>query len=315
MILPSPGSVKNAKNCYALWTAVILNLLIYMMIFGHQQELKKYQIFDGDGVQVTGQIYLNYLKLHQAQAYFHLPEWLVQIDPRNKDHLEIVGSYAIRDAQFMNQIENMKTQGDIVEFNLWKSKMLSFIEDFKSEDVFTYGLHQNSSGLLNWITYQFSHNQFFHLISNVVFLIFVGCAVEKLVGSLMLIIIYLMGGVVGGFFFLNLGTHGAIPMIGASASISALLAFYGVWTFQKKVPFFYFFSPLPQHYGQLYLPGWVIFPVLLLSDLTHFLTLPDGLGAQVAHTAHLGGAFCGITFAFILRFLDNILTKTQLLKS
>lgn len=315
MIIPSFDRTQNIKSHFAMWTAVVLNILIFIIIFGQKNELRKYQVLEMNGLQLTGKIYFNYLKNQHQQQYFDLPQWFLKIDPQNSDHLEYIGTYAIRDLHFINQIDQLPTQGDAVEFKKWQFEMHNFMNEFKSENIFTYGLHQQSHSILNWITYQFSHNQVFHLMSNLFFLVFIGAAVENLTGSLMFILIYLFGGFFGGFFFLNMGTHGAIPMIGASASISALLAFYGVWTFQKRIPFFYFFSPLPQHYGQIFLPGWLIFPMILLSDFTSYLSMPDGLGAQVAHTAHIGGAVFGIIFAILLRFLDNILTKTQLLKS
>lgn len=315
MIIPAPSHFEKTKTSFVTWTAVVLNILIFTLLFEIKNENKKYEMVESHRLVQTGQIYLNYLKKNNQLNYFKLPFWLTQVDRTQISHMEYVGTYAIRDSVFLHQIEKMPIEGDQVEFIKWQKKMVQFIHDFEADRIFVFGLHQNSKSFLNWITYQFSHNQVFHLLSNLFFLILVGSMVENLFGSFYFILLYLFGGICGGFLFLNLGTHGAIPMIGASASISSLLAFLATMLADRKISFFYFISPFPQHYGIIYLPGWVIFPMILISDLANFFSLPDGLGAHVAHTAHLGGAAFGILFALILRSLDNILTKTQILKS
>lgn len=125
---------------------------------------------------------------------------------------------------------------------------------------------------------------------------------EVLVGSWALLFIYLLGGLAGGWGFLFLDPQGTVPMVGASASISALLAFYCFAELRTRVRFVYFVSPIPGHWGPIYLPTLLIIPLFLVSDLANLWSTPEGLGSGVAYAAHLGGAVAGAFIALFYRF-------------
>jgi membrane associated rhomboid family serine protease len=121
-------------------------------------------------------------------------------------------------------------------------------------------------------------------------------------GGLGLLALYVLGGVAGGAAFLSYNGPGVIPMVGASASISALLAFYFIVETRRRVRFVYFISPFPGHNGFIYLPTLLIFPLFLLVDFTNLLSSPDGLGGGVAYSAHAGGTLFGILSGIFARW-------------
>lgn len=129
-----------------------------------------------------------------------------------------------------------------------------------------------------------------------------GAALEISLGGFALAAIYLVGGAVGAWAFLALG-HGTLaPMIGASGSLSAVMAFFAAYEKKKRVSFFYFLSPLPGYYGWIYLPTILIFPLCFLSDLAGYLSTSQEVGTGVAYAAHIGGAAFGVIFGFGLRY-------------
>lgn len=90
-------------------------------------------------------------------------------------------------------------------------------------------------------------------------------------------------------------------MVGASASISALMGFYVATELRTRIRYLYFVSPIPGHYGAIYLPTWLIIPMFLLVDLESLWATPEGLGGGVAYAAHLGGAFGGLLLGLVIR--------------
>ena len=106
----------------------------------------------------------------------------------------------------------------------------------------------------------------------------------------------------GGYFFMNMESSGLIPMVGASASVTALMGFVAAGSLKKNIEFFYFLSPFPGFYGRIFLsPLWII-PLFLISDITEMLSDPPGWGSGVAHSAHLGGAFAGLILGFAFKY-------------
>jgi membrane associated rhomboid family serine protease len=128
---------------------------------------------------------------------------------------------------------------------------------------------------LSLITYQFGHVGIEHLMGNMMFLLFAGPVVEKRLGSLKFLALYLVSGIFSalgyGMFYQN------SELVGASGAISGVLAVY---------PFV-----------QSTLPGLLISGLLLgFYFLQNFmasivaLLMPTG----VATLAHVAGGVTGL---------------------
>jgi membrane associated rhomboid family serine protease len=130
------------------------------------------------------------------------------------------------------------------------------------------------------LTYMFVHANFWHLLFNMLGLLFFGPVLEDRWGSREFIKFYLICGFAGGLFSLFF-PHQAI--IGASAAI------YGV-----LVAFAMYWPDNP-----IYI--WGIFPikakwlVSFMVAISVFYTLSGGQGG-VAHLAHLGGALAAFLY-------------------
>jgi membrane associated rhomboid family serine protease len=137
------------------------------------------------------------------------------------------------------------------------------------------------------ITSMFTHQDFFHLLFNMLTLYFFGSYLLKMIGTKKFLIIYLAGGLVGGLFFVLLSTlisPGSIAAaIGASGAIFALGGTLAVLMPQMKV--YIMFIPVP-------VPLWVavIGGCLIMSFFS-----------GVAWEAHLGGLLFGLAAGFIIK--------------
>lgn len=312
MILPFPEDLKDLRKYPLTVTLVILNIFIFVLIFSgvSASKLSSNAILDSEGLRLTGRLYFQYLQKIPAQELYTKPKWSHQLHSTNEEQMEILGSYALRDSQFLAQAETYKYFGDEVRIANWKNDFAQFRKKYQEQHLYLFGLSSAKKNPLSWITYQFSHSSWIHLISNLLFLVLIGAAVEGLVGSGALLFVYLVGGIAGGISFITWDMNGAVPMVGASASISALLLFYSVAETKRRIRYLYVVSPLPGQYGSIYLPTLLIVPLYILADLSSLWSTPEGLGGGVAYAAHLGGAAVGAVIALFYRW-KNIPVLTQ----
>ena len=306
MILPSPTDLRDTFKYPVSVSLGVLNIFIFLMIFNGSSHslVSSSPLWSNDGMVLSGRLYYQFLQSLPPEQLYERPEWLLKMSSKKTDQMQILGSYALRDSQFLKMASAMHFVGDEVQIKSWRGDLEEYVKSFQGQLLYRFGLSGMGDWKLSWITYQFSHSGWMHLLSNLAFLIVIGPAVEALVGGFSLLVIYLFGGFAGGICFLLLNSHGAVPMVGASASISALLGFYCLAETRLRVRYLYFVSPMPGQFGSIYLPTLLIIPLFLVVDLASFWSSPQGLGGGVAHIAHLGGALLGLVLGLSVRKLD-----------
>ncbi len=154
--------------------------------------------------------------------------------------------------------------------------------------------------LFPFITSQFLHGGFLHIISNMWFLFIFGDNVEERAGFLLFPFLYLLSGIAGGLAQYIFMADSAIPMLGASGAIAGVLGAYFAWfpnhTVKSLVPFFGFFTVLdiPAYFMLFY---WLA--TQFIAGVGSF-SPGDELGG-VAYFAHIGGFLAGWIWAKFLK--------------
>lgn len=149
--------------------------------------------------------------------------------------------------------------------------------------------------LAPFVTSQFLHAGFVHILSNMWFLKIFGDNVEERFGSFFYLVVYLASGVVGGFIQYIFAVDSNIPMLGASGAVAGVMGSYFVFFPRHKintlVPFGFFMTTVR-------IPASVI---LGYWFLTQFFS---GVGSIVvvqvggiAWWAHVGGFVTGYLIA------------------
>lgn len=167
-----------------------------------------------------------------------------------------------------------------------------FISLFLSDNL---SLHSNVLAFLKkpWglITYMFTHFDILHIFFNMLNLYWFGNIFRSFLGNQRVLPLYLLGGVAGGAAYLlvyNLAFGGLnVPMIGASASVMAILI-----ACATKLPNY--------EIGLLFIGSvrlkWLAIAVIILD----LISLTQGnVGGIVAH---MGGAVFGFIY---IQFLNN----------
>ncbi len=147
----------------------------------------------------------------------------------------------------------------------------------------------NFESLFPFVTSQFLHGGFIHIISNMLFLWIFGDNAEGRFGFLLFPIIYLASGVAGGLAQFVLNPESTIPMIGASGAIAGVLGAYFAWfghhTIKTLVPVFGFLTVMDVP-ASVMLFYWFI--TQLFSGAASITVAASDMGG-IAFFAHAGG--------------------------
>lgn len=145
---------------------------------------------------------------------------------------------------------------------------------------------------LTMISSMFMHSGPLHLAGNMWYLWLFGDNVEEAMGSRRFILFYLLGGLIAT------GTHvltqpgSAIPLVGASGAISAVMGAY-IYLYPKAtircLLFVLILITTVNVPAVLFIGGWFLLQVFY-----------SGGGGQVAWYAHIGGFAAGLALQFVL---------------
>jgi membrane associated rhomboid family serine protease len=142
----------------------------------------------------------------------------------------------------------------------------------------------------------FLHGGWLHIGGNMLFLWIFGNNVEDRLGRLGFVAFYVLGGLAAAALQLGFGPNSAVPNLGASGAIAAILGAYIVMFPRARVltlVFFFFIT-------------WVELPAMVVLGLWFVIQLFSGVGGLtsgvaggVAYWAHVGGFAFGVAAAWL----------------
>ena len=165
-----------------------------------------------------------------------------------------------------------------------------------------YGLLGN---LVTIFVSMFLHGGWMHIIGNMWFLYVFGDNVEDALGHGRYLLFYLGGGVAAALMHALTNPHSAVPTVGASGAIAAVLGAYMVWFPHSRVHtliFLGFFITTAELPAILFLGFWF---VIQFFQGTVSLAAAGNLGG-VAWFAHVGGFLYGFVLARWLRSRGSV---------
>lgn len=150
-----------------------------------------------------------------------------------------------------------------------------------------YFLHSEaafSQAVMPLLTSLFLHGNLLHFLPNMCFLFIFGGKVEDVLGPGRYLLFYLAGGVGAGLIYLLFAPFSAVPLIGASGAIAAVMAAY--------------FSLFPgERFSTLLIIAWV----LLQFFYATFALVSKSTGqVGMAWWAHVGGFLLGLVLIRLL---------------
>jgi len=140
------------------------------------------------------------------------------------------------------------------------------------------------------LTHVFLHGGAWHLAGNAYFLVMLGDNVEEAAGRAGLLILTFLGAVWGALLYALSEPFRAAPLVGASAGISALLAYYGLRFPTARIGWY-----------SMNLPAWGFVGLWALYQISYAQWLTEPGVVEVSGAAHLGGAAVGVAFFAVQR--------------
>lgn len=173
-----------------------------------------------------------------------------------------------------------------------------------STSSLSYGLIPNQASTMTLFSHQFLHGGMMHLISNMLFLLICGFAVEAAVGHWKFLAFYVVSGLGGGLLHLLFNLDSSTPLVGASGAISGVMAMYLAVFRLRKIEFFYWFFVVV---GYFRAPALFILPFYIGAEVYNYITNPY---SSTAFMAHVGGFIIGTTAILVApKFIPDTINK------
>jgi len=159
---------------------------------------------------------------------------------------------------------------------------------------------------VTFITHQFLHGGWLHLLFNLYFFYLCGPFLEEVWGMKLFAGFYLMAGVVAGLMFWAHYPQGQVPLVGASGAISGVMGATLIRFWHSRIHFRIIFLLHPRSAGHVIpLPVWLILPFWLSGEIFKGLLASrmSAHGGPVAHWAHVWGFAFGVVVALLLKYI------------
>jgi len=178
--------------------------------------------------------------------------------------------------------------------------LISFSVENKPEQkekmLFVPNLIKHNGEYHRMISSVFIHADLNHLVFNMISLYFLGNLFEQQMiqiygvqlGSVNFLLLYLLGGVASEIYpFIRHQDDPYYRSLGASGAVSAVIFAAIFWN--PTMDLYLFFIPVP-------IPAYIFGPIYLAFE---YFAMKKGT-TNIAHDAHIGGAFFGIFFVLLL---------------
>jgi membrane associated rhomboid family serine protease len=173
------------------------------------------------------------------------------------------------------------------------------VESRSKSIAWNYAFHPVHAFAQTYITSQFLHGGWLHIIFNMWFLWLAGTILEDLWGRFIYPVFYLIAGAfacaVQGAIF----PHSLVPALGASGAIAGLMGAFLARFPTTKIRLGMLIGFRPFRFS---VPAYIILPLWLLSQIFWgFMVRSAALDSGVAYWAHIGGFAFGALGAYVLR--------------
>jgi len=145
---------------------------------------------------------------------------------------------------------------------------------------------------ISYLTANFLHGGWLHLIGNMWFLWLAGFVLEDAWGRWLYSAFYLIAGVAALQIYAWTNPGSITPTLGASGAVAALMGAFLVRFPKLKIQMFYLLFLRPRTF---WAPAWCLLPLWLLTEI--FFGSLAGTSGGVAHWAHVGGFLFGAVAA------------------
>jgi membrane associated rhomboid family serine protease len=288
MLIPL-GHEKTSVRRLPWVTFVVMGLCLITFLFTHPGEKARME--------------RAYEDLAEAFEYFGEHPYL-ELDPRLQNFLtqEFGSDGATSLIEMMRQTgPEPPTDPDLMqrEQETLDGLVVKFSSSVDSSPLRILGVVPANIHVPTFITYQFAHLGWGHLLGNLFILFLAGPFIEDVWGRPLYATFYLAAGIVAALMFVARYPDFDAPLVGASGAIAGVMGAFLIRYWNTKIKFFYwiFFFLV----GTFEAPAWLMLPLWFLKELVFAqamdtVTAGEG-GGGVAFWAHVWGFVFGVVVA------------------
>jgi membrane associated rhomboid family serine protease len=174
------------------------------------------------------------------------------------------------------------------------------LEEVQRSAVYQYAFVPARPTLVSYVTANFLHGGWLHLIFNMWFLWLAGAVLEDVWGRGLYAAVYMLSGAgalaVHGLIYSN----SVVPVIGASGAIAALMGAFLVRFPKTKIQLGFFYWILRPRLLRFSWPAYAVLPLWFVEQFLSGAIAGEAGG--VAYWAHIGGFSIGVLLALTLRY-------------
>jgi membrane associated rhomboid family serine protease len=172
----------------------------------------------------------------------------------------------------------------------------AFDAERQSDILDNYAFVPAKPRMLSYITANFLHGGWLHLIGNMWFLWLAGFILEDNWGRLIYPAFYLIAGAAALEFYAWCAPGSYMPLVGASGAVAALMGAFLVRFPKMKIEMALYMFYVRFRFKA---PAYALLPLWLAVEF--FYGSVSGTSSPVAHWAHVGGFLFGMAGAYALR--------------
>ena len=312
MILPFLSGPPSFNKAPITWILILLYITFFIYSKAEEMNIQNFQkslLNDKLFIRAQGKAYTQHVINNEKKYDYFLLDIASASSAGQLEQTLLLGKLAFQDWPFL-QTKDFLSSTDEVESDYWNQKIDRYLKQREKVPSFYLGLSAKHHEWYHFLTYQFIHGNIWHLLFNCWFLLIFGGFLEPLIGYSFFLLTYLLGGWIGAITFAKISSLSFFPLIGASASINALIGFFAILCFRQPLRLLLGILPIQGWWMWIFLPTWLFIGVWLLTDISGYLsTLPGFI--HIAHTAHLGG----FTLGLIGGLMYQKITKTKSLST
>jgi len=303
IIVPTEKQLDWRHAPVVLCALVLLNFMVFFFYQSNDKQkltevMQDYQTYGY--LEYEWPLFEQYLSSKQETALIDTFREQYQ----DENYTEISANLLMRNDFYIYLQEHAESSFRVDLYEEWLFERPRLHKLMQSVSFIAGGLRANDLQVINFLSHQFLHSDIMHLLGNMFFLIICGFAVEAAIGHWRFLAFYLISGFAAGFAQLASDWNSFTPLIGASGSISGVMAMYlAIFRF-KKIEFFYWFLFIV---GYFRVPALLILPFYIGKEIYSFYSATE---SNVAFMAHAGGFVAGaLLIGFALLINRSILNR------
>ena len=273
-------------------TIIVLNFLVFLGTYGQIENESK----------ELGQVELHILRLAAVHPGAEMPPAVQEfVQNFQKQHPTVFYQLQLPSRRGLDDWDLQMQEWDNDRASSEMANLAQQFAHLQHDSLLgRYGFIPARPSPISYITSEFLHRGWLHLIFNMWFLWLAGTVLEDAWGRVLYPIVYLFSGAVALIVHSAIFPHSIVPVIGASGAIAGLIGAFLV-RFPKtriKLAFFYWLLLRPRMF-KFHVPAYVILPIWLFGQV--LWGMAGGSEAGVAYWVHVGGFIIGVAAALVLR--------------